>query len=674
MKFANRKKSPKQVKVHWLSIRNKLILSFAAVLLLPTLLVAFTSYKTAKNKVEEHMIHSTDKYIRLLDATLNEFFAAKKTSTDWLSKMITLDGIESLNGSNIGSEPGVREQLIQYLAANPMAEMVFVGTQDGLYMDSSVQTKMAADYDPRERGWYKEAMANKDQVIVTSPYISSATGNLIVTFAKTTKDALGVAAMSFSTKMLEDITKNVQIGELGYSFILDQDGKVVYHPFADLVEQDMGHLKALYESESGSFAYTDSNQKHSHIIFSTNKQSGWKIAGAMDLEEVTSEAAPILRTTSLVLILAVLLAGLLVTVIIFSILKPLQQLNRVSLRISEGDLTGSTAVIRNDEIGLLAVNFNKMADSLRSLISKVNDNTMQLAASAEELSAGADQNAQASEQVTLSVQDIVEGSEKQLVQVDGTLSDMNVLTRQVDQISAYAEEVSRTAQLTMESANAGDQAIQTAAAQMNEIGSKVDQLAKDINGFGERAEQIVEFANVISEIATQTNLLALNAAIEAARAGEYGRGFSVVASEIKKLAEQSNQSAGRISTLISAIQSDTQTTASTMKFVTQDVQEGITIVNAAGDFFAHILQSVHNVAEQIQQVSAATGSMSQSSGNVSESMLSAKQISEDSTESVQNVLVITEEQMASMQEIASSSAMLTRMAEELQETISKFKL
>lgn len=674
-RFNKAKRQTEGEKTTFFSIKNKLIGAFALILIAPTILLSYVSYQTAKQNVNGQMTEAANENVKLLDALLNDFFGSKKKEIELLSQLADLDSVSAKEGSNIGESESVRHQLLMYRSADPDAEMTFVGTNKGLYIDSSDVTKMAADYDPRQRGWYKQAMEGKGNIVVTSPYASSATGNQVVTIAKKSKDGQGVVAMSVTIKRLAEITKSVKIGEKGYVFLIDKDKKYVYHPTNKIgsVAPESQIITNLYKDQSGNFD-ADSSSLSSKVVFTTNQASGWKIAGTMEESEVAEQASPILKSTVIVLIGSLLIGAAIVSIIVLSILRPLHRINKASLLISEGDLSQQIEVGREDEFGLLGKNFNKMAASLRTVLYKVNDNAMQLAASSEQLSASSEQITDAGKQVAQAVQDVSVGSAGQVKEIKTTVQDMNEMAQQVQSITHNTYEVSASAGHTKQTATEGNSAIQSVMDQMKAIGNTVQQLTSDVTAFGEQSKHIESFTQVITTIASQTNLLALNASIEAARAGEHGKGFAVVASEIKKLAEQSSQSAGQISEMITRIQRDSGMTASSMEQVILEVRQGIEMADTAGASFENILDSIAGVAKQIEQVSEASQTMVSNSDTILDSIGKVAHISEETAASIEQVAASTEEQLASMQEISASSALLSRMAEELQETVSKFKL
>ncbi|KAA0549996.1 methyl-accepting chemotaxis protein [Bacillus sp. BGMRC 2118] len=371
-----------------------------------------------------------------------------------------------------------------------------------------------------------------------------------------------------------------------------------------------------------------------------------------------------------------LLLGVAIALIISHIIsKPLIMMSKVAEQIGNGDLTADEINVKNkDEIGDLAKTINTMTQNLRTLIEQVGLTAEQVAASSEELTASSEQTTHATEQVAVTMQEVTAGVDKQVKSVEETKTTIQELSIGINQISTNANQVSTTASTASEKAAEGGEVIKTAVKQMNSISSTVNGLGDVVKGLGEQSKEIGNILSVITGIAEQTNLLALNAAIEAARAGEHGRGFAVVADEVRKLAEQSASSAGQISELIASIQSETNKAVISMESATKEVQDGIEVVNTAGMSFNLINDSIHEVNSQIQEVSSSVEQMAAGTEQMVQSMSLISEVAAESAAGTQEVAAATEEQLASMEEISSSANSLSKMAENLQELISKFKV
>lgn len=390
---------------------------------------------------------------------------------------------------------------------------------------------------------------------------------------------------------------------------------------------------------------------------------------------LTKHVSNIKRVVLLLGISAIVL-GLAIALYISKLIStPVVKLAKAAEQIASGDLTLDDIKVKNrDEIGDLAKSFNQMAHNLRTIIHQVSSSATQVAATSEELSASADQTGKATEQIAETIQNVAVGSENQVRGVEETSTAINEVSMGIQQIATNANVVSSSANHTSEKAVEGSKSIQSAANQMNSINQTVIGLSKVIKGLGERSKEISKINNVITDIAGQTNLLALNAAIEAARAAEHGRGFAVVAEEVRKLAEQSAQSAQQISELISMIQEETGNAVLSMENATKEVNEGMIVVNTVGQSFDEILHSINAVTNQIQEVSAAAEEISAGTEQVVTSSNTITKIAEESSSSTQSVAVAVEEQLASMEEISASATALSNMAEELQLLIGRFKV
>lgn len=354
------------------------------------------------------------------------------------------------------------------------------------------------------------------------------------------------------------------------------------------------------------------------------------------------------------------------------ITKPLRNIQSLMSEAEKGNLTVSGHYHSRDELGQLTNSFNKMTDGIRTVIRQVSETAEQVAASSEQLHANAEETSKATELIARTMEGMAAGSDQQLQQVSRTSGTVNELSNSVQQIAVNAQQVSATAADASEKAAAGNKSIHEAMSQMQSINSTVNGLSVVIQGLGQRSGDIEQIIESITSIAAQTNLLALNAAIEAARAGEHGRGFAVVADEVRKLAEESARSANQIGDLIAAIQTDTDSAIQSMESAATEVLQGIRVINTAGGTFDEINHSVSSVTSQIQEVSAAVHKMAAGTGQIVQYMSVINDISETASASTQNVSAASEEQMASMEEIASSAESLSEMAAELQRLTQQF--
>jgi len=383
-----------------------------------------------------------------------------------------------------------------------------------------------------------------------------------------------------------------------------------------------------------------------------------------------------LKLTNLIMIVATsILAMVIGYAVSVLISKPLRRISQSASLIADGDLTEPELAIKNrDEIGDLAISFNRMKNNLHQLLKEIHAGAEHVAASSDELNAGSVQTSQATVQISASIQRVAEGTEHQVQSVSECVQAVYEMSEGVKQINANAQSVSKVVMATAEKSVEGNEAIQSAVQQMQSINHTMEDLSGVITGLANRSKDIGEIVQIITEIARQTNLLALNAAIESARAGEHGKGFAVVANEVRNLAEQSAQSAQQITELVTVIQKESKTTQQSVEVGRKEVAEGIRTVNQAGEAFEHIHQSINQVSDEIQNVSASVQQMSVNTEQVVGSINSISQAAEVAVAESQTVSAATEEQLASMEEISISAGSLSTMAEQLQSQVGKFKI
>ena len=315
-----------------------------------------------------------------------------------------------------------------------------------------------------------------------------------------------------------------------------------------------------------------------------------------------------------------------------------------------------------------------MRSAVNSVMNSVKGSAQNLLESADELNATTEQSALAANQVAESIVKVAEGTNEQLGAVTGTQEAVDHLSQTIQHVSEQADSAASHSKEAADIAKQGGVTIENAITQIKEIETSTIESTKVVTSLGERSTEIGEIVGTISGIADQTNLLALNAAIEAARAGEAGRGFAVVADEVRKLAESSREAAQRISALIEQTQQDTERAVAGMQRGSEQVQVGSQSIIEMGDSFRKIIDIVDDISRQSQEISDATRDLTSNGDEIVGHIRTIGSASKQAAEEAETVSAATEEQSAGVHEIATASQGLAKMASDLQKEIEKFKV
>ena len=651
-----------------INLKIKLILSFSIILLLPAIIIGTSSYIVAKDTVEEKIIDGINESTELLNSTITKTIESRIENLNFLSKNVTSDLYENERQNELMDMFRFYGQVLP-----EEVELTYIGTSSGLFVQYP-DAEMDADYDPRKRHWYKNAMANKGEVIISEPYISATTGNMVVTLSQTTADHSGVVAIDITLTYLQSLAEQVEIGESGFAFLLDNKGKVIYHPELEggsEVKEEF--FKEMFGKGYGVINYKQ-NGEDKIMSFVTNDTTNWKIGGQLRYSEVTDTANPILMRTVLVVALFVVVGGVLIYFLIQSIIRPIKKLGDKAIHISKGNLSEPIEDVSNDEIGQLSKAMRTMQEMLRSMIANILHASEKVSHHSEELTQSSNEVSQGTEQISITMEELATGAEEQANKTSEISSNVEIFTNRLEEANEYGEGIQHSSKDMLKITEEGSQLMDDSAEQMKKINYVFKETVQKVEGLAKKSQDISKLVVVIKDIADQTNLLALNAAIEAARAGEHGKGFAVVADEVRKLAEQVANSIADISNIVSNIQSEAAGVADSLHNGYQEVEQGVNKIQLTEEKFSMIRDLISQEVNTIVNISKILEELTIKGQQMNGSIQEIAALTEQSAAGIEETAAASEQSNSSIKEVSASAEELSRLAEELIQTVRKFKI
>ena len=518
-------------------------------------------------------------------------------------------------------------------------------------------------------------------------------GTVIVNYAVPVKwegKIVGVLFKVTDAAKLSAITNKITLGSTGKAYMINKQTTAIAHYNYDFVLKMDNTLDNVSEDSSlqsiaslqkemtkgkvgyGLYSYIG---KVRYVGFAPVKGTEWFLGVIVPQDDILSGLNVIRNSAIVIAVILLLISSVAGYILLGFITRPIIAISEQLKIFSGGDFSKElpeSYIKMKDEIGILAKAASTMSENLRGFISQVANSVEQVAASSEELTASAEQQALASNDVAAAITGVAIGTEKQTSALVETSMVIEQISAGIQEASASSVEVAEHAVQTSLLAKDGQKAVAMAVNQMDKIENMTKNVKLAIDQLAVGSNEIGEITDAISGIAAQTNLLALNAAIEAARAGEQGKGFAVVADEVRKLAEQASEAAKQITSLIHDNQNNIDHAVVAMEANVEDVKTGLDVVKTTGDTFMEIASSINQVVSQIREVSTTFEQIAHGSQKMVTSIKLIENISNENTNQSQTVSAATEEQAASAEQIASSSQNLAKMAQDLQAAVGKF--
>ncbi|MCS7232812.1 MAG: methyl-accepting chemotaxis protein [Synergistetes bacterium] len=666
-----------------MSLRNKMLLSvLAPVAVLLVIVAIFINYG-----VKSSMVDVLEK------SAIKVAVSSAGLISEWIDGIVKETRLFSQRAVVVNAlKTGEYRDLIEKDLAVRAKERPYIDSFLLAYPDGSAIDTFGGEVNVADLTWFIKTVREGLDIFVSDAFTSRGTGRTIFAVAASVKDEKGKIIGAFRSavpidslrRFLEEarITKNTLVWLIDSSGSVISDTSGVYtlklnikwasregleeleKVSSKLLSGDIGYIKLKMPDGSAGYCF-----------YSPVKAvKGWTLTVLIPEEEVMLEANKLNRT--IIVAFAVLLA--LISVVLFfissSIAKPIRVLVEKILQFGKGDLTVKFETKGSGEIAKLAIALNQMSDALKEYLRNISEASRKIDSFSQTLK-------DVSHQIVSSAQE----ASSQVEEVNKSIQDISAsveeVTSGIEQVAASAQNVSKAAQELSERSNEvsgaareGDTLIKNVANMILQVREKIEQTAKIMSGLSEKAKNIVVIVGTINSIAEQTNLLALNAAIEAARAGEAGRGFAVVADEIRKLAESSREATSRIAQILNEVSQGAQVADGSIRETVSVFERVVSQSEQVLRQFNRIMDEISRIGSQIESLAAAAEEQSAASQEMSSAMDTSTRSITDIAQQVEQIARFVGEQAKEIQSLADLSVELSSIADNLSDLLRKFKV